>query len=72
MDDVRISYIYILLLLTNTASIIDIEGKTKSHEKQHSRKYGSIVGLGGIETKPSAVIITPNVGVMTMCLLGVS
>jgi hypothetical protein len=54
------------------ASIINIVRKTKSHEKQHFRKYGSIVGLGGIDTKPSTDIISPNVGVTTMCLLGVS
>ncbi len=67
-----ISYIYILLLLTNMASIIDIVCKTKSHKKQHSRKYGGIVDLRGIETKPSADIIAPNVGVTTMHLLGAS
>jgi hypothetical protein len=61
-----------MLLLTNMASIIDIVHKTKSHGKQHSRKYESIVGLGGIETKPSADIIAPNVRVTTMRLLGVS
>jgi hypothetical protein len=67
-----ILYVYIVLLLINMASSIDIVLKNKSHEKQHSRKYGSIVGLGGIETKPSADIIAPNVGVTTMCLLGAS
>ncbi len=61
-----------MLLLTNMVSIINIVRKTKSCKKQHSRKYGSIVGLGGIETKPSTDIIAPNVGVMTMRLLGVS
>ncbi len=67
-----ISYIYIMFLLTNMASIIDIVHKTKHHEKQHSRKYGSIVGSGGIETKPNADIIAPNAGVTTMRLLGAS
>ncbi len=50
-----------MLLLTNIASIIDTVCVTKSHKKQHSRKYGSIVGLRGIETKSNAVIIAPNV-----------
>jgi hypothetical protein len=62
----------IVLLLTSMASIIDIVRKTKSHEKQHSRKYGSIAGLGGIETNPSADIIALDVGVGTMRLLGAS
>jgi hypothetical protein len=67
-----ISYVYIVLLLTNMASIINILRKTKSHKRQHSGKYGSIVGLGGIKKKPSADIITPNVGVIMMRLLGAS
>jgi hypothetical protein len=54
------------------ASIIDIVRKTKSHNKQHSRKYDSIVGVRGIETKPSADIIAPDVGVTKIRLLGVS
>jgi hypothetical protein len=66
-----ISYVYIVLLLTNMASIINIVHTTKSDKKQHSRKYGSIVGLGGIETKPSTDITAPKVGVTTMRLLGV-
>ena len=49
-----ISYVYILLLLTNMASIINI------------------VCIEGIETKPSADIIAPDVGVTMMHLLGVS
>ena len=61
-----ISYLYIVLLLTNTASIINIVRKTKSHEKQHSIKFGSIVGLEGIGTKPSTDIIAPNVGVTAL------
>jgi hypothetical protein len=54
------------------ASIIDIVCKTKSHKKQHSRKYDSIVGLGGIATNPSADIIAPDMGVTTIQLLGAS
>ncbi len=65
-------YIYIVLLLTNMASIIYTVRETKSHKKQNSRKYGSIVGLGGIETKPSADIIARNKGVTTIHLLGAS
>jgi glutamate 5-kinase len=54
------------------ASIIYTVRETKSHKKQNSRKYGSIVGLGGIETKPSADIIARNKGVTTIHLLGAS
>ncbi len=34
---ILISYVYIVLLLTNMASIINIVHNTKSHKKQHSR-----------------------------------